>query len=537
MRFPRFVMRTLVFTGLTLPLCASFALAQTPPLVPASPLAPLPTPLPTPTPAPRPRATGTNAPPVDYPGAIWTPAAEGNFDYENRPNDEDINMVVVHDIEGPASAGISIFQTKGANVTAHYIVGGDGKVYQLVREHNVAWHAGNRTINHHAIGIETHGYAYRPGWYNATIYEAEAKLIRNITTRYNIPRDRKHIIGHFEVPDPRDPTKFGGAGGHTDPGPFWDWDSFMTLVRNDAKLVSMSAPPVIRPGEVLPVTVSLQNTGDDSWYANTAKSIYAVESNGPVAYLTTLEGKQSPLSSVKGWVSPVVAAGTALADVAPGATSTYAFTLTGPTQLGAYTEPLRLGLFPKMAQGGRPVSFGDTVDLTTRVVPYDLTIPAPDAPSATTPTSPVAAPAATWTLALPVGGIYAVYATPPKPLGRIKGRDEFVYALSPVEGPKTRVLSRNWRKTELGTAFLGYFNFPAPTPGAPTTSVKLVSAPRSIPRNDLGSLRFIGPFPTAPTTPVVSASALAASTGATAGPVATATSPTTTSSPSTSTSK
>ena len=36
--------------------------------------------------------------------------------------------------------------------------------------------------------------------------------------------DRKHIIGHVEVP----------GTDHTDPGPHWDWDRYMRLVREAA---------------------------------------------------------------------------------------------------------------------------------------------------------------------------------------------------------------------------------------------------------------------------------------------------------------
>jgi hypothetical protein len=36
------------------------------------------------------------------------------------------------------------------------------------------------------------------------------------------------------VPDPNDPLQGGGIDGHTDPGPYWNWNLFMKLVRNAA---------------------------------------------------------------------------------------------------------------------------------------------------------------------------------------------------------------------------------------------------------------------------------------------------------------
>src|SRR3990167_7354688 len=46
--------------------------------------------------------------------------------------------------------------------------------------------------------------------------------------RYGVPLDREHIIGHDEIPGlsiARTP------GMHWDPGPYWDWNRFMRMVR------------------------------------------------------------------------------------------------------------------------------------------------------------------------------------------------------------------------------------------------------------------------------------------------------------------
>jgi len=52
------------------------------------------------------------------------------------------------------------------------------------------------------------------------MYRASAALTAEICKRYGIPRDRRHIIGHVEIPGAR----------HTDPGRFWDWNRYMALV-------------------------------------------------------------------------------------------------------------------------------------------------------------------------------------------------------------------------------------------------------------------------------------------------------------------
>ena len=67
-----------------------------------------------------------------------------------------------------------------------------------------------------------------------TEYAASAKLVAWLVRRYDIPVDRKHIIGHSQVPDPNDPALFGGSDHHTDPGPHWRWGYYLNLVRQYA---------------------------------------------------------------------------------------------------------------------------------------------------------------------------------------------------------------------------------------------------------------------------------------------------------------
>lgn len=324
--------------------------------------------------------------PVDYAGAVWVPAASGNFRPANRPEGQPIDMVVVHDIEGLDTTAIRIFQRTGAKVSSHYVVGTDGLVYQMVREHDIAWHAGNSGINERAVGIETQGYAYRPGFFSLPIYEAEARLVRDITRRYAIPRDRAHIIGHAEVPNPRDPTRFGGISGHTDPGPYWDWNLFVTLVRNDARVERAQIPAVIRPGETLPVVVSLQNTGDDVWISNKARNHReGLVADAPVIFLGASGGIAGALSNSRDWLSPQYADVLKLADVVPGALARFEFSIQGPRTLGEINESLRATRVPTSAQGSVPVSFGDSISLKLRVVPWDIPVPAPDVPTLAAP--------------------------------------------------------------------------------------------------------------------------------------------------------
>ena len=238
-------------------------------------------------PADPPPGPPPTAPATDYPGAAWAPASPGNFQPSGRPSPAlPIDRIVIHDIEGAGPEAIRWFQNPQAKVSSHYVVDGQtGRVTQLVRERDIAWHAGDHLTNARSVGIEHGGYAYRPGFYNPVEYEASAHLVRAIALRYGIPRDRTHIIGHFEVPDSAHPGHFGGRSGHTDPGPYWDWDYFLALVRNDARSGPAPAPAlvVLHPGETVPAAWTLTNTGDDAWPADpTAASDAALRGLGPV---------------------------------------------------------------------------------------------------------------------------------------------------------------------------------------------------------------------------------------------------------------
>ncbi|WP_285661031.1 N-acetylmuramoyl-L-alanine amidase [Actinorhabdospora filicis] len=159
---------------------------------------------------------------VDYGGADWAAASTKNYTVADRPRDHKIKQVVIHVMQGTYEGTKSWFQNPKAQVTTHYIMRAkDGHVTQMVREKNIAWHAGNWDVNTESIGIEHEGWISESKWFTDTVYKSSAALVRDICDRYGIPLDRDHIIGHVEVP---------GAD-HTDPGKYWDWDRYMSFVR------------------------------------------------------------------------------------------------------------------------------------------------------------------------------------------------------------------------------------------------------------------------------------------------------------------
>ncbi|MGP4112070.1 N-acetylmuramoyl-L-alanine amidase [Streptomyces sp. 4N509B] len=162
---------------------------------------------------------------VDHPGAEWVPASSGNYRRANRPRDYAIDRVVIHMPEATYAITLQVFQDPSHGASTHYVIRSeDGHVAQLARELDVAYHAGNLSFNERSIGIEHEGWADDPSYLTDAMYASSARLVAGICARYAIPVDRQHIVGHNEVPEVV----------RICPGPHWDWDRYIGLVREAA---------------------------------------------------------------------------------------------------------------------------------------------------------------------------------------------------------------------------------------------------------------------------------------------------------------
>ncbi|GAA0310122.1 N-acetylmuramoyl-L-alanine amidase [Streptomyces polychromogenes] len=166
---------------------------------------------------------------VDHPGVGWTAASPANWRMADRPDDYRVDRIVVHVTQGDFASSVDAFKNPFHKASAHYIVRRDGHVEQMVRELDVAFHAGNRSMNERSVGIEHEGFVDRPQDFTDAMYAASARLAADVSRRYRIPVDRKHFLGHSEVP----------GTDHTDPGPHWDWDRYLRMVREE---LSRTAP-------------------------------------------------------------------------------------------------------------------------------------------------------------------------------------------------------------------------------------------------------------------------------------------------------
>ena len=171
----------------------------------------------------------------EYPQATrFAPAASTNFYARSSPRT--INKIVIHITDGqPKIEGtIAWFQTPNQMIngkkvysSAHYVVGQNGEVVQMVRHQDMAYHASS--ANPDSIGIEhvaraPHEWGKKDPGFNPTDAEycASAALVHWLCNEFNLPMDRDHILGHSEA-DPKTT--------HTDcPNAVWDWDYYMGLV-------------------------------------------------------------------------------------------------------------------------------------------------------------------------------------------------------------------------------------------------------------------------------------------------------------------
>lgn len=201
----------------------------------------------------------------DYPGARWVAASSSNYTVANRESDGNaINYIIIHTTQGSYAGTISWFQNASAQVSAHYVIrSSDGQITQMVQNKDIAWHAGNWDYNVHSIGIEHEGYVSDPAWYTDAMYRASANLTRWLCDTYGIPKDLNHIIGHHQVP---------GAT-HTDPGPNWDWNYYMSLVNQSGDSTqtivdNSTSNRFTASGNWAVGTTNAQKYGTDYRYAN-----------------------------------------------------------------------------------------------------------------------------------------------------------------------------------------------------------------------------------------------------------------------------
>lgn len=114
-----------------------------------------------------------------------------------RPN----YIVLHHTGQENVEKTLRTFALEHTQVSAHYLVGKDGKIYQLLNDYLRAWHAGNgrwgniTDLNSISLGVELDNNGFEP--YSEPQLENLMVLLDTLTANYKIPRE--NIIGHGDV--------------------------------------------------------------------------------------------------------------------------------------------------------------------------------------------------------------------------------------------------------------------------------------------------------------------------------------------------
>jgi len=144
-------------------------------------------------------------------------APSPNFNARKRP----VSLVLLHYTgmkDGPSA--LARMRDKAAQVSAHYMVEEDGRIYRLVAEESRAWHAGlsswkgERDINSASIGIEIVNPGHEMGLpdFPAAQIDTVIAMVRSLRARYGLPPEA--VIGHSDV----------APGRKVDPGERFPWD-------------------------------------------------------------------------------------------------------------------------------------------------------------------------------------------------------------------------------------------------------------------------------------------------------------------------
>lgn len=123
------------------------------------------------------------------------------------------NYVIIHHTAQKSTAQtLKTFTLPKTQVSAHYVVGRDGKIYHMLNDYMRAWHAGNslwgndRDVNSASIGIEIDNNGFEP--FSQVQIESLLSLLAKLKVTYGIPQS--HFVGHSDIAPGRkvDPSKY-----------------------------------------------------------------------------------------------------------------------------------------------------------------------------------------------------------------------------------------------------------------------------------------------------------------------------------------
>ncbi len=180
---------------------------------------------------------------IDQQGWVTNCQRHPSPNFDQRPPDSDISLLVIHNISLPpgefeknaildffsnqldANAHPYFAQIHTMKVSAHFLIDRQGQIIQLVSTRHRAWHAGvssfngRQRCNDFSIGIELIGADDQ--LFAAAQYQSLAQLCHCLQ-QYYPAISHANITGHSDI----------APGRKTDPGPCFDWSHLRRLLQD-----------------------------------------------------------------------------------------------------------------------------------------------------------------------------------------------------------------------------------------------------------------------------------------------------------------
>ena len=133
--------------------------------------------------------------------SIYSP----NFNRKKKLKNS-IKIIVIH-YTGMQSERESIIRlcNPKSKVSSHFLINQNGKVYRLVQDNQIAWHAGKscwgnyKNLNKNSIGIELVNKGHRFGYTNFRKKQllSLTRICKSLIKKYKIKK--KNIVGHSDI--------------------------------------------------------------------------------------------------------------------------------------------------------------------------------------------------------------------------------------------------------------------------------------------------------------------------------------------------